>query len=75
MNVIPRKLIRNYKLFFAIACFLLLFSVFHMMKPDFAYMPDGSYRQFGVGYKHKTVVPIWFVAICLAILVTYLYYG
>lgn len=38
-----------------------------MMKPDFAYMPDGSYRQFGVGYKHKTVVPIWLVAISLAI--------
>jgi hypothetical protein len=38
------------------------------VKPAFAYMPDGSFRPFGVGYKHKTVVPIWLVAISLAIL-------
>lgn len=68
MKVIPRKLIRNYKVFCAIFLFLILFSIFHTMKPGFAYLPNGAYRPFGVGYKHKTVVPIWAVAIFLAIL-------
>jgi hypothetical protein len=53
---------------FAILCFLLAFGTFHLIKPGFAYMPNGAYRPFGVGYKHKTVIPIWMVAISLAIL-------
>jgi len=68
MKVIPRKLLRNYKFYFAIICFLILFGTFHTIKPGFAYMSNGAYRPFGVGYKHKTVVPIWLVAIGLAIL-------
>jgi hypothetical protein len=31
-------------------------------------MPDGSFREFGVGYKNKTVIPIWVVSIIIAIL-------
>ena len=67
MKLIARKLLRNYKVLFSVFCFLIAFSVFHVVKPGFAYMPDGSFRPFGVGYKHKTVVPIWLVAITLAI--------
>ena len=29
---------------------------------------DGSIRQFGIGYKEKTVLPIWLIAIVVAIL-------
>ena len=68
MKVIPRKLIRNYKVFFAMFLFLILFSSFHAIKPGLSYLPNGAYRPFGVGYKHKTVVPVWGVAIFLAIL-------
>jgi hypothetical protein len=68
MKVIPLKLLRNYKVHFAVLLFIILFSSFHMIKPGFAYMPNGAYRQFGVGYKHKTVVPVWLIAIFLAIL-------
>ena len=39
-----------------------------MIKPGFSYLPNGGYRPFGVGYKHKTVIPVWAVAIFLAIL-------
>jgi hypothetical protein len=28
-----------------------------------------SFRRFGIGYKNKTVVPIWLFAIILAILI------
>jgi hypothetical protein len=38
------------------------------MKPAFAYDEDGSFRPFGLGYRHKTVIPVWIVSIIIAIL-------
>jgi hypothetical protein len=67
-GVISRKMIRIYKVPFSVLLFLILFGIFHVMKPGFAYMPNGAFRPFGVGYKHKTVIPVWVVAIALAIL-------
>lgn len=64
---ITRKFIRIHKVRFAIFIFLILFGIFHYIKPSFAYQPNGAYRPFGVGYKHKTVIPIWVIAILLAI--------
>ena len=66
--IFKKKLLRIYKVQFAIFLFLISFSIFHWLKPSFAYQPNGAYRQFGVGYKHKTVVPIWVVAILFAII-------
>ena len=63
-----KKLLRIYKVQFAILIFLISFSVFHVIKPSFAYQPNGAYRPFGVGYKHKTIVPIWVIAIIFAII-------
>jgi hypothetical protein len=40
----------------------------HLLKPGLVYDKDGSFREFGVGYRHKTVIPIWVVSIVLAIL-------
>jgi len=59
--------IRKNKVFAAIFLFLLLFSMFHYLKPGFAYNEDGGFRPFGVGYRQKTVIPIWIVSILLAI--------
>jgi hypothetical protein len=63
-----KSFIRANKLNFAILLFVALFSIVHMVKPAMIYTPEGGFRQFGVGYKQKTIVPIWIVAICLAIL-------
>jgi hypothetical protein len=52
----------------SILLFLVLFTLIHQFKPALLYTKDGGFRQFGVGYKQKTVVPIWLVAIFLAIL-------
>ena len=60
-------MLRNHKIMIAIIIFLLLFTLFHFMKPGFAYTEEGGFRQFGVGYRNKTVIPIWIVAIILAI--------
>ena len=52
---------------FAIALFLILCGSVHYVKPSFAYGTDGEFRPFGVGYRNKTVIPVWAVVIALAI--------
>ena len=66
--MLSKAFIRMHKANYAIVLFLILFSIFHYIKPSFAYGPDGEFREFGVGYRNKTVIPIWTVAIVLAIL-------
>jgi hypothetical protein len=51
----------------AILLFLAVFSIIHITKPTVIYNDAGGFRPFGVGYRHKTVIPIWGVAIALAI--------
>lgn len=63
-----KSFVRVNKLSISIILFLLLFSLVHIAKPSLLYTKDGGFRQFGVGYKQKTVVPIWIVAIMLSIL-------
>ena len=57
-----------HKLTVSILIFLAIFFIIHHSKPALMYDKDGAFRQFGVGYKHKTVVPIWLVSIMLSIL-------
>ena len=59
--------LRNINLF-SITLFLLSFSLINMLKPNFLYNKDGSLREFGLGYRKKTIMPGLFVAIILAIL-------
>jgi len=68
MGLVSRKFIRINKLNIAVFIFLMLFTIVHVTKPTFIYNNEGGFRQFGVGYKNKTVIPIWLVAIVLAIL-------
>jgi hypothetical protein len=60
--------VRYHKLNVTIFLFLFLFTLVHLLKPGLVYEKDGSFREFGVGYRHKTVIPIWVVSIVLAIL-------
>jgi hypothetical protein len=62
-----KSFVRVHKLSIAVFIFLLAFSIIHSLKPALLYTPEGGFRQFGVGYKQKTVIPIWVVAILLAI--------
>jgi hypothetical protein len=59
--------VRFHKLNVTILLFLIMFSILHFFKPGFIYNNEGGFRPFGVGYKHKTVIPIWIVSIILAI--------
>ena len=63
-----KLLVRKNRLQFAIVLFLIIFTFIHIQKPSLLYEDDGSFRQFGVGYRKKTVVPIWLISIVVALL-------
>ncbi len=52
----------------SIIIFIIIFGITQIMKPAFFYNNDGSIREFGIGYKNKTILPIWLFSILLGIL-------
>ena len=52
----------------AIIIFLTIYVVIIKMKPSMIFYKDGTLKEFGVGYRNKTIIPIWLAAIILAIL-------
>jgi hypothetical protein len=48
--------------------FIILFIIIQIIKPTFLYNKDGSLREFGIGYKNKTIFPVWLLSIILGIL-------
>ena len=63
-----RAYIRENATLFAIILFLIMFVSIQMMKPACLYNTDGSIREFGVGYRNKTIMPIWLLSLILGIL-------
>lgn len=63
-----RTFIRKHLVSFATILFVGIYVIIIKLKPGFLYNHDGSLRTFGVGYKNKTVIPVWLLAIALAIL-------
>jgi hypothetical protein len=62
-----KNILKRYVLNFSIFLFIILFTIIHIIRPSLVYNKDGSYRQFGVGYREKTIISIWVVSIVLAI--------
>jgi hypothetical protein len=52
----------------SIVLFLILFIIILISKPNIIFDKQGVPREFGIGYKKKTVLPIWLVVIILAII-------
>ena len=63
-----RHYIRENITIFAIILFIIIFGLIQIVKPSCFYNKDGSVREFGVGYKNKTILPIWLLSIILGIL-------
>jgi len=63
-----RTFIRNNITLSAITLFIVIFAAVHAMRPGFLYKQDGSIREFGVGTKNKTIMPVWLFSIILGIL-------
>jgi hypothetical protein len=64
---LTKKFVRIHKVNIAIFLFLLSFTLVHIIKPSLIYNKEGGFRPFGLGYKHKTVIPIWVISIIVAI--------
>lgn len=63
-----RLFIKNYATSLSIILFFIAFYLIHVSKPSFLYKKNGELRAFGIGYKEKTVIPVWLLAIILPIL-------
>ena len=63
-----RSYIAKNPVFVSILLFLILFGTIQLGKPGFLYNTNGSLRTFGIGYRNKTIVPVWLLAILLGIL-------
>lgn len=55
----------------AVSIFLFLYIILVTIKPGLMFTNDGLIRDFGIGYKNKTVTPVWLITIIIAI-VSYL---
>jgi hypothetical protein len=62
-----RQFIRNNVTLIAFIIFFIIFIPLQILKPGFLYNNDGSIREFGIGYKNKTIVPLWLFSIILGI--------
>ena len=60
----------------SILCFVMMYTILVTLKPSFLYNRDGTFREFGLGRSKNTIIPIWLMAIVLAVLsyVGLLYY-
>jgi hypothetical protein len=63
-----KNYIRENPTLVAVILFVIIFGAIQMIKPSCFYNKDGSIREFGIGYKNKTILPIWLLSIVLGIL-------
>jgi len=63
-----RSYIAKHPTLVSILLFLVIFATIQLGKPGFLYNNDGSLREFGIGYRNKTILPVWLLAILLGIL-------
>lgn len=63
-----KKFIRENITLVSVIMFIIIFGIIQFMKPLCFYNKDGSIREFGIGYKNKTIFPIWLFSIILGIL-------
>jgi len=59
-------LLKNINLM-SILIFLIFFIILIVTKPGFIFTKNGTPREFGLGYKNKTIIPIWLIVIIIAI--------
>ena len=68
------EFIKNNKLAATIIIFVLLFSFIIYLKPEFLFTKNGAIRNFGIGKRNSSIIPIWIVVFILAIF-SYLFIG
>ena len=62
-----RTYIRENITLVSVVLFIIIFGSIQMAKPSCFYNRDGSIREFGIGYRNKTILPIWLLSLVLGI--------
>ena len=52
----------------SILIYICIYLLIILLKPSFLFNKNGSLREFGIGYKNKTIIPVWFLAIFISTL-------
>lgn len=63
-----KEFISSHIVLVSIILYIFFFTLILIYKPHFFYNDDGSLKQFGIGYKNKTILPIWLLSIILGII-------
>jgi uncharacterized membrane protein YozB (DUF420 family) len=63
-----KNVLKKHATFVSIFLFIVLYIYIQVIKPSYVYNKNGTLRTFGVGYKNKTIIPLWLVSIILGIL-------
>jgi len=66
--MLTRSFMKKHIISFSVLLFVAIYLIINHIKPSFLYTNEGALRQFGLGYKNKTVIPLWLIAIIAAIL-------
>ncbi len=53
---------------FSLLIFVTSYILLNIIKPNFLYNENSTIRDFGIGFRKKTVLPLWLISIVLAIL-------
>jgi len=64
------------KILTSIILFIILFISTIIIKPKILFNDNNTLREFGIGYKNKTILPLWLYSIILGIIsyILVLYY-
>ena len=62
-----RQFVQSNITLISIILFITIFAFTQYVKPSVFYTPNGGMRQFGIGYRNKTIMPMWLFAIVLGI--------
>lgn len=61
--------LKNNKLLIIILLLIIFVLIIHQIKPAFLYQRNGAIRNFGIGVKSKTIIPLWLIVIVMAIFI------
>jgi hypothetical protein len=68
MSFLTKRFIASHMTGSAVILFLILYGILAYTRPSFLFERNGAIRTFGIGYKNKTILPLWLVACVLGIL-------
>ena len=60
--------IRQHIVTISVIMYIFIYMFIMYLKPSFLFNKSGSLREFGIGSRNKTIIPIWFLVIFIATL-------